>query len=238
MDKTVVNSIRASNLQVCYANVKVLRGVDLAISDGEFVAVVGESGCGKSTLLHALSGFIESIGELHVPKKIGMVFQNHSLFPWMTVGENIESSFDKMQFGRRREIVDQYLQLVDLEEHKDKYPAQLSGGQVQRIAVARALASNAKTVFMDEPFAALDTMTRERMQRWIFDLWRENNTTFVFVTHNIDEALFLATRCIIMRSGKINSDFPVKFSKERNDELRFSDEFIQMKKRVVQEMTH
>jgi len=189
-----------------------LREANLTVSRGEFVCLLGASGCGKSTLLRVAAGFeAPSSGQaLMWGKPIagpgpsrGMVFQDYGLFPWLTVRDNI--GFGPKARGRPaaevRDTAERYIALVGLQAFADAYPHQLSGGMKQRVAIARVLANEAEVVLMDEPFGALDAMTRERLQDELLDLWSRTGLTILFVTHAIEEAIFLADRIVMMSSG-------------------------------------
>jgi NitT/TauT family transport system ATP-binding protein len=189
-----------------------LREANLTVSRGEFVCLLGASGCGKSTLLRVAAGFeAPTTGEaLMWGKPIagpgpsrGMVFQDYGLFPWLTVRDNI--GFGPKACGRPaaevRDIAERYIALVGLQAFADAYPHQLSGGMKQRVAIARVLANEAEVVLMDEPFGALDAMTRERLQDELLDLWSRTGLTILFVTHAIEEAIFLADRIVMMSPG-------------------------------------
>ncbi|WP_457107998.1 ABC transporter ATP-binding protein [Methylobacterium sp. P5_C11] len=189
-----------------------LREANLTVARGEFVCLLGASGCGKSTLLRVAAGFeAPSSGQaLMWGKPIagpgpsrGMVFQDYGLFPWLTVRDNI--GFGPKARGRPaaeiRDIAERYIALVGLQSFADAYPHQLSGGMKQRVAIARVLANEAEVVLMDEPFGALDAMTRERLQDELLDLWSRTGLTILFVTHAIEEAIFLADRIVMMSPG-------------------------------------
>lgn len=189
-----------------------LREANLAVSRGEFVCLLGASGCGKSTLLRVAAGFeAPSSGQVLMwgkpiagpgPSR-GMVFQDYGLFPWLTVRDNI--GFGPKARGRPaaevRDTAERYIALVGLQAFADAYPHQLSGGMKQRVAIARVLANEAEVVLMDEPFGALDAMTRERLQDELLDLWSRTGLTILFVTHAIEEAIFLADRIVMMSPG-------------------------------------
>ena len=199
-------------LSVAYGAQVALEKVSLDVRDGEFVCLLGPSGCGKSTLLNAIAGFVRAAaGDVLIDGAAvtgpgadrGMVFQEYALFPWFTIEENV-------QYGPRlrgvaksalQEISDHYLKLVHLEENKRRYANQLSGGQRQRVAIARALANQPKILLMDEPFGALDAMTREALQEELLRIWEAERRTCVFVTHSIGEAVFLADTIVIMKSN-------------------------------------
>ncbi len=206
-----------------------LGGVSLSVANGEFVCLIGASGCGKSTLLRIIAGFeAPSAGSVIVRGKPvtgpgpdrGMVFQDYGLFPWLTVRRNI--SFGPESRGRSREEVaattDRFLTMIGLNAFAGAYPHQLSGGMKQRVAIARVLANDARVVLMDEPFGALDAMTRERLQNELLALWAETGLTIVFVTHAIEEAIALADRVVVMSPGpgRIVRDVTVDLSRPRD----------------------
>ena len=192
--------------------IEALRDANLTVRRGEFVCLIGASGCGKSTLLRIVAGFEPpSAGEaLMWGKPIqgpapdrGMVFQDYGLFPWLTVRQNI--GFGPTSRGRPkaevRETVERFITMVGLTRFADAYPHQLSGGMKQRVAIARVLANDAEIVLMDEPFGALDAMTRDRLQDELLDIWQRTRLTVLFVTHSIEEAIFLADRVVVMEPG-------------------------------------
>lgn len=191
-----------------------LSPLDLTIRPGEFVSLLGASGCGKTTLLNILAGFEKpSTGEIALngqsvrgPGRERMMFfqdSTEALFPWLTVEENIEFGLRvaRMPADRRRAVVDDFLKMVGLAKDRRKYPAQLSGGMRQRVQVARALAINPDILLMDEPFAALDALTKRRMQKELLVIWERTGKTIVFVTHDIAEAIVLSDRIVVMTRG-------------------------------------
>lgn len=195
-----------------------LKPIDLEVRAGEFVVVVGPSGCGKSTLLSILAGFIEpTSGEARVDDvpirgphiDRGMVFQSYALFPWLTVAGNVEFGLERkgVPRGERRAIALKYLRDVGLAEFADKQVDELSGGMKQRTAIARAFATEPSVIFMDEPFGALDALTRRFLQKELLRIWQEHHKTIVFITHSVPEAIFLADRIAVMtaRPGAIKS---------------------------------
>jgi len=226
--------ITVKNLSVAYKDLLVLEKMDLEVRGGEFVCLMGPSGCGKTTLLNALAGFIPASGDIRVAGKIGVVFQDHSVFPWMTVAENIAFGLGNGKRSDEDEVVRQHLKLIRLEDKSDKYPAELSGGQVQRVGIARALAPGPDVVLMDEPFGALDRYTRERMQQWLLEVWTERNKTIILVTHDMDEAIFLADRILVLNDGSVAVEYAIPFGRPRIEEMKFSAEFIKLKKDVFE----
>lgn len=199
--------------------------VDLQITDGEFLVIVGPSGCGKSTLLDMLAGLTSpSAGRILIDGKPisgpgpdrGIVFQQYALLPWRTARENVEFGLEAIGTGKRerRERVREYLNLVGLDDFADSYPHQLSGGMKQRVAIARSLATDPELLIMDEPFGALDALTREALQMQLARIWERTGKTIVFVTHGIDEAVYLGERVAVMsaRPGAIKAviEIPLK----------------------------
>ena len=209
--------------------IEALRGANLSVEKGEFICLIGASGCGKSTLLRIVAGFeTATVGEALMwgrpidgpsPSR-GMVFQDYGLFPWLSVRRNI--GFGPASRGRPaaevRDTVDHYVELVGLDRFADAYPHQLSGGMKQRVAIARVLANDAEVVLMDEPFGALDAMTRERLQDELLDLWSRTGLTVLFVTHAIEEAIFLSDRVVVMSPGpgRIESQLHVDLARPRD----------------------
>jgi NitT/TauT family transport system ATP-binding protein len=206
-----------------------LRGASLTIKRGEFICVIGASGCGKSTLLRIVAGFeTATSGEIlmwgkpvdgPMPSR-GMVFQDYGLFPWLSVRGNI--AFGPVSRKRPkteiRDTVERYVELVGLQRFADAFPHQLSGGMKQRVAIARVLANEAEVVLMDEPFGALDAMTRERLQAELLELWQRTGLTVIFVTHSIEEAIVLADRIVVMSPGpgRIDSVHDVTLPRPRD----------------------
>jgi NitT/TauT family transport system ATP-binding protein/sulfonate transport system ATP-binding protein len=227
--------------------IEALAPVDLAIPKGEFVCLIGASGCGKSTLLRIIAGFEEpTTGEVSIDGKVitgpgsdrGMVFQDYALFPWMTVKENI--SFGPRQRHLPREEIDkttdEFVRMVGLERFADRYPNQLSGGMKQRVAIARVLANDANILLMDEPFGALDALTREQLQNELLQIWKRTGVTTIFVTHSVEEAVLLADRVLVMSAGpgRIDSDFRIDLPRPRDVS---SPEFNALRRDVARRLT-
>jgi len=212
-----------------------LAGIDLTINRGEFVSLIGPSGCGKSTLLRLIgdltaptTGSVEVNGKpahaARMGREYGMVFQAPVLFEWRNVEDNVKLPLELLDMSRseRDERVRMMLALVELSDFARHHPYQLSGGMQQRVAIARALALQPAILLMDEPFGALDEMTRERMNTEVLRIWQQTGTTVVFVTHSIPEAVFLSTRVVVMsaRPGRITRVVEVPLPQPRNDETR------------------
>jgi NitT/TauT family transport system ATP-binding protein len=220
-----------------------LQDINLEIQPREFISLIGPSGCGKSTLLRTIGDLIEPTGgaltvngksarEARANREYGMVFQAPVLFDWRTVVKNVELPLEVMRVpsGERAAKAREMLKLVELEKFEKHYPHQLSGGMQQRVAIARALAFRPGLLLMDEPFGALDEITRERMNAELLRIWQETQTTVVFVTHSIPEAVFLSTRVVVMsaRPGRITEIIPVDLPYPRNIETRESPRFFQL----------
>ena len=221
-------------------NVTALQEIDLEIETGEFVSLIGPSGCGKSTLLRLIGDLVQpTAGTVQVNGKsahqarldhdYGMVFQDSVLFDWRTVAKNVALPLEMLGWDRakRKERVDEMLQLVELQGFGDHHPWQLSGGMQMRVAIARALAFEPALLLMDEPFGALDEMTRERLNIELLDIWRRMGSTVVFVTHSISEAVFLSTRVVVMSprpgriAGVVDVDLPQPRSADTREDPRF-----------------
>ena len=220
--------------------------ISLTIAPGEFVCLLGPSGCGKSTLLGALAGHLQpSGGRIELdgapvagphPER-GLVFQQHTLFPWKKVLQNVAFGLKMQGVGRaaRHARARELIKLVGLEGFENHYPSQLSGGMKQRVEIARVLINRPRVMLMDEPFGALDAQTRLMMQQLLLDVWREIRTTIVFITHDIDEALFLADRILVMgpRPGRIIEELTLGFARPRGPELVTTPEFSALKRHCM-----
>jgi NitT/TauT family transport system ATP-binding protein len=224
--------VHVKDLGVWYGDHRVLQDVNFEVQRGEFLSIVGKSGCGKSTLLNALAGFINKKGDVQIPEHVGMVFQNYSVFPWLTVRQNIAFGLDQVCGKQRESLILSHLEMVGMSNQAEKYPAQLSGGQVQRVALARALAPNPEVILMDEPFGALDLYTREKMQNWLLDIWQEHQKTVIFVTHSIEEAIFLSDRLLILGDGQVRGEVQVPFERPRAAEMKFSVKFGELERHI------
>ena len=226
--------------------VQALEPIDLAVEAGDFVCIVGPSGCGKSTLLNIVAGFETPTSGVSAldgrpitapgPER-GVVFQQGALFTWLTVRDNV--AFGPRALGKSqpeaRAIADRYLELVGLSAFASRYPYELSGGMQQRVGIARALANEPEVLLMDEPFAALDQQTRELLQEEIRAIWRRTGKTVLWITHSIEEALFLATHLVVMtaRPGRVKATFACSFSREPDPLVATTTAFADAKRTVV-----
>jgi len=223
-----------------------VQDVSLSIAPGEFICVLGPSGCGKSTLLGALAGHWqphkgairvdgERVAGPHPDR--GLVFQQHTLFPWKKVLDNVAFGLKMKGIKRqaRRASARELLELVGLAGFEDRYPIQLSGGMQQRVEIARVLINQPRVMLMDEPFGALDAQTRLKMQELLLDVWARVRTTVVFITHDIDEALFLADRLLVMspRPGRIIEELRLDFARPRHPDLVTTPDFMRLKRHCL-----
>jgi NitT/TauT family transport system ATP-binding protein len=229
--------------------VRALEPIDLAVADNDFITILGPSGCGKSTLLRIVAGLDEpTAGRVLLDGQPvggpgadrGMVFQSYTLFPWLTVRENICFGLRERRVPRARqdEVADSFVARVGLRGFEDHYPKHLSGGMQQRTALARALANDPKILLLDEPFGALDTQTRALMQELLLGIWEADRKTVLFVTHDIDESIFLASRVVVMtaRPGRIKCEVPVDLPHPRVYTVKTTPEFAALKARLTEEV--
>jgi ABC-type nitrate/sulfonate/bicarbonate transport system ATPase subunit len=228
------------------AEVRAVDGVTLDVAPGELVTIVGPSGCGKSTLLRLIAGLdAPTRGELHVGGETitgpsadrGLVFQDPNLFPWLTVRRNVQAGLVARGVLReKRHEVDELIRLVGLDRFAGAYPHHLSGGMAQRVALARALVNEPKVLLLDEPLGALDAFTRMRMQDEVLRLWQSRRTTMLLVTHDVDEAIYMSDRIVIMtdRPGRVDRVLEIELARPRQ---RTSAEFLELRSRIL-EMLH
>ena len=226
--------------------VTALEGISFEVRDREFAVLVGTSGCGKSTILRLVAGLTRPTeGRVLVDGRAvdqpgadrGMVFQSYTLFPWLTIQQNVEFGprLRGMAAGQRTALARRYLAQVGLEGFERVYPKELSGGMMQRVAIARALANDPAVLLMDEPFGALDAQTRALMGELLLKVWGEAEKTVLFVTHDIEEALFLGDRVFVMtaRPGRIREEIPVPLARPRAMDVLTSPDFVALKRRVM-----
>lgn len=227
------------------SSIEVLKNVDLKIADGEIVSIVGGSGCGKSTLLRIISGLDKATdGEVIIDgkkvdgsskKDIGVVFQEPRLFPWSTVEKNIEFGItDKLTKEEKKERVKYYIDLVGLAGFENALPHQLSGGMQQRVNIARSLINEPKALLLDEPFGALDAFTKINLQNEVLKIWEQKKTTLIIVTHDIDEAIYMGNRVVVMSSkpGVVKKEIPVELPRRRN---RTGTDFAYIRRKIFAE---
>jgi NitT/TauT family transport system ATP-binding protein len=225
--------------------------VSLELADNEFVTVVGPSGCGKTTLMNILAGLeTPTSGRAQVDGKTvtgpgpdrGVIFQQYALFPWLSVRKNVEFGLRTagVKAAERRRIADHFIDLVGLSQFADALPKTLSGGMKQRVAIARAYAVNPSILLMDEPFGAVDALTRVRLQEQLLATWSQEKRSVVFITHDVDEAVYLANRVIVMaaRPGRIVEIIDVDLPYPRNEDLRISPAFTALRNRVWNAVYH
>lgn len=219
-----------------------LEDINLTINDGEFVCIVGASGCGKSTLLRLIAGLMPpTSGEIVLngetiegtSAKRGMVFQAPTLFPWLTVGENVAFGLKIQNKKEELHRVDELLDMIGLLEFKDSYPNQLSGGMAQRVSLIRTMINEPQVFLLDEPLGALDAFTRMNIQDELISLWLKKRNTMIMVTHDVDEAIYMSTRIIVMapRPGRVLKD--IKIDLEEGFRNRISDEFLEYRKVIM-----
>ncbi len=231
--------------------VHALKEINLQIEENEFISLIGPSGCGKSTLLRVVGDLIQpssgvatvngkSARQARLDQDYGIVFQAATLYDWRTVAKNVQLPLELMQFSRseKESRTQAMLELVELTDFAAHFPWQLSGGMQQRVAIARALSFEPSILLMDEPFGALDEMTRERLNLELLDIWRKTDTTVLFVTHSITEAVFLSTRVIVMsaRPGRITADIAIDLPQPRNAATRSSVRFFDLETEVRKEL--
>ena len=228
-----------------------LNGMTLDIHENEFICVVGPSGCGKSTLLNIIAGLSEpTSGAVYCDgKKVtgtgterGVVFQQYALFPWLTVKKNVRFALEMrgVKGAEADELAMQYLEKVDLAKFADHYPKELSGGMKQRVAIARAYAAEPEVLLMDEPFGALDAQTRTQLQSELLETWEKDRKTCFFITHDVDEAIILAQKVIIMsaRPGRIKEIVDITIPYPRTQETKMSPEFLELKNHIWSQVYH
>ncbi|MCR5118372.1 MAG: ABC transporter ATP-binding protein [Lachnospiraceae bacterium] len=223
---------------------EVLKDIDLEIKKGEFISIVGTSGCGKSTLLRIVAGLEKPTSgkvlidgkEVTRPSvKTGMIYQEARLFPWLTVEQNIGFGIhEKISKEERKKRIARYIEAVNLTGFEKALPGQLSGGMQQRVSIARALINNLNVLLLDEPFGALDALTRINMQNEVMDIWEKEKTTMILITHDIDEAIFLSDRILVMgkNPGEVKKELKVDMSRPRG---RNAPEFIKLRKNIYTE---
>jgi len=254
METVVTTLLSADDIHHTYSPGKpeehrALGGISFSVDEGEFVSIVGPSGCGKTTLMRCLSGLMQpTAGTVlmegrtisAVPEDLTLVFQDYSrsLYPWLRVADNVEFPLKDHRLPRaeRRERVAQALSDVGLTGHETKYPRQLSGGMQQRVAIARALAYRPSMLLMDEPYASVDAQTRESLEDMLLDVWERRNKTVLFVTHDIDESVYLADRVLVLSKGpsQVIADITVDIARPRDQiDTKADPEFVELRAEVA-----
>lgn len=222
-----------------------LKDLTLDVQDGEFLVIVGASGCGKTTLLNLVAGFdaptggqilLDGMPVTGITPQCGMIFQQYALFPWKTVQDNVEFGLKmkRRPKAERRERAAKFIDIVGLKGFERTYPHHLSGGMKQRVSIARALANDPAVLLLDEPFAALDAMTRQVLQEQLVRIYEKHRKTIVFITHSIDEALLLSSRIVVMtaRPGRIAQDIVNDLPHPRNADVQLSDRYMELKRTI------
>lgn len=249
--ESVKKKIQAKSVCFGYQGAEILKNIDLDVKEGEFLVLMGPSGCGKSTFLRLMAGLeqpnngeiiINGVSSTQGVPDCGVVFQDYSLFPWLSAEENIVLALKQKLKGKKtkkelQHIAEEYLGLVQLSHAIKKYPGQMSGGMKQRAAIARALAFGSDLMLMDEPFGALDPVTRIHLQDLLLQISQDQNRTIVFVTHDADEAIYLADRIVMFSlgsEGAVTTSVDVPFKKPRNRKKLFSgSEFIRFREHIL-----
>jgi len=247
--------LEVNNVSFAYKDgktcINVLNDINLSINEQEFVCFLGPSGCGKSTLLNLIAGFIKPVSGIvkmdgeNITKpdwKIGVVFQNPALYPWLNVRQNVEFGLKARKINKKEinKLSSTYLDEVGLSDFSKSKPYELSGGMRQRVSFARVLVNHPRLVLLDEPFSALDAFTRVGMQNFTRDIWKNSKSTFAMVTHDVDEALSLGTRIVVIsrRPGQIiankNVNFTNSFEKNSLTNVQSSDEYINLKREILE----
>lgn len=252
-DEPTATIVALANVSLTYKadnGINALENINLKLNEGEFVCLLGPSGCGKSTLLKIIAGFIPpSAGTAIMDGEPirgadwhrGVVFQQPPLYPWLTITENVEFGLKMRKIPKvdRRKLTEEYLEKVGLLEFANNKPYELSGGMKQRVAIARALVNKPRVLLMDEPFGALDALTREQMQNLLRNIWWESQCTILFITHDVDEALSLGTRVLVMsaRPGRIVREFRTTFTNsitgENSNRTRYTAEFLKVREEIL-----
>jgi nitrate/nitrite transport system ATP-binding protein len=249
-DFLIIDNLIKAFKQADGSEALVLNDINLTVGENEYISIIGHSGCGKSTLLKIIAGLERATAgsiwlegrEIYKPgAERMMVFQHYALLPWLTVRENIrlavDEVLDRLSPNEKRQVVNEHLAMVNLTQAADKYPDELSGGMKQRVGIARALATRPKLLLMDEPFGALDALTRGKLQRQVLDIWENNRQAVMMITHDVDEAIYMSDRIVLMTNGpaaNIGEILEVPFPHPRNiKELRATSEYYELRNHAL-----
>lgn len=241
-----MGSVTVKKVCKSFEDLEVIKNLDLTVGDDEFVSIIGPSGCGKTTILRLIAGLEKpTSGEIYEDETLvegpgpdrGVVFQEFALFPWRSVIQNIEFGLEikGIPKDKRREIALEYIDLVNLEGFEDAYPKELSGGMKQRVGIARALANDPDVLLMDEPFGSLDAQTRNIMQKELLRIWQKKSKTVIFVTHSVDEAIYLSDRVIVLttRPATVKKEFKIDLQRPRD---RAGEDFAKLRHEILAEV--
>ncbi|MFD2657043.1 MULTISPECIES: ABC transporter ATP-binding protein [Gracilibacillus] len=239
-----MSTLELENISKSFGELTILDHLDLRVNDGEFVSLLGPSGSGKSTIFHLIGGLYQADhGTIRLDNEaingkkgsISYMPQTPSLFPWRTVLENVVLSVELHQKPDKQKALEM-LERAGLKDYANAYPHELSGGMRQRVAFVRSLLSPQSFICLDEPFSALDEFTRLEMQKWLLTIWEQERPSVLFVTHNIEEAIFLSDRILVLGSKPANviKEFTIDFKRPRNEELTLTQEFLEKKKEIYQ----
>lgn len=237
--------ILIENLSVIYRNnICAVKNLNFEVNPRELVCLIGSNGCGKTTVLYAIANYIKYSGRIlldgeqmnMINPKIGVIFQQYNLFPWKTVLENINFGlkFNNTNKKERDVLIKRYINLMKLNGFENCYPSQLSGGMQQRVAIARTLVTDPEIILMDEPFSSLDAQTRFSMCNLLFKIWNKYKKTIIFVTHDIDESIYLADRILVMakRPGRVKKEFKVNLKRPRTFEITLNQDYLNLKSKI------
>ncbi len=243
MTKEKKITVKVENLNVNYGENTILNDLSFSIKENEFFVLVGKSGSGKTTLLKSISGLLDYNGRIVTNGELRLVFQDDRLLPWLKVSQNIKLGIpvynnnhidrDHKLSEETKEKIVQVSEHLEIEDLLRKYPDQISGGEKQRVSIARAFISEPQIVLMDEPFKSLDIFTKENIYDWLLNFWRKLGSSIIYVTHDLEEALFLGDRVALLQDGQIIKSIEVPFDRPRNKNIKYSDKFTEYRKMLA-----